>query len=152
MTSTHRRGLLMSSPASTITTSKVSISFCPGIGRRHRPSSPREPSRPNLRPPPNRGPHRMLSLRAQADLYLRKGARSGRTLHVVFGGGNDVLGAIGDPEASRAIGRAAESLRSIVADLLAPSDATIWKSPVHEQGGLRTTRRIYHGAKSSWGI
>src|SRR5215211_2904907 len=59
------------------------------------------------------------SLRAQADLYLRKATRSGRTLHVVFGGGNDVLGAIGDPEASRAIGRAAESLRSIVADLLA---------------------------------
>jgi phospholipase/lecithinase/hemolysin len=59
------------------------------------------------------------SLRAQADLYLRKGTPSGRTLHVVFGGGNDVLGAIGDPEASRAIGRAAESLRSIVADLLA---------------------------------
>ena len=59
------------------------------------------------------------SLRAQTDLFLKMPRRSGRTLHVVFGGGNDVLDAIGQPDAPDAIRRAVESLRSIVTDLLA---------------------------------
>src|SRR5262249_31107626 len=59
------------------------------------------------------------SLRAQADLFLKISRQSGRTLHVVFGGANDVLDAIGQPDAADAIKRAVESLRSIVTDLLA---------------------------------
>jgi cholinesterase len=58
-------------------------------------------------------------LRAQADLFLKIPRRSGRTLHVVFGGGNDVIDAIGQPDAPGAIKQAVESLRSIVTDLLA---------------------------------
>src|SRR5262249_14488779 len=59
------------------------------------------------------------SLRTQADLSLKISRQSGRTLHVVFGGANDVLDAIGQPDAADAIRRAVESLRSIVTDLLA---------------------------------
>ena len=57
------------------------------------------------------------SLRAQTDLYLSRPRESGRTLHVVFGGGNDILAAVGAPEAARMVEEAAASLGSIVADL-----------------------------------
>src|ERR671912_387793 len=50
------------------------------------------------------------SLRAQADAYLRLTGPAGRTLYIVYGGGNDLLGAIGTPEPSRAVERAVASL------------------------------------------
>jgi phospholipase/lecithinase/hemolysin len=57
------------------------------------------------------------SLRAQADRYLRKEKPAGRTLHIVFGGGNDLLGAIGSSSPSSAVEKAIASIKSIVADL-----------------------------------
>ena len=57
------------------------------------------------------------SLRAQASAYLGSPRPPGRTLHVVYGGGNDLLAAVGDPRAQAIIDAAVASLRSIVADL-----------------------------------
>jgi outer membrane lipase/esterase len=57
-------------------------------------------------------------LRAQADLVLREPSTGERTLHVVFGGANDVLAAIGSPGASMALDAAAASLGGIVSDLV----------------------------------
>ena len=57
------------------------------------------------------------SLRAQVDLFLRMRQPSGRTLHIVYGGGNDLLSAVGRLKAPRMVGTAVASLRSIVADL-----------------------------------
>ena len=64
---------------------------------------------------PLSGPH---SLRAQADLFLRTRPPSGRTLHIVYGGGNDLLSAVGHLKAPRMVETAVASLRSIVADLV----------------------------------
>ena len=63
---------------------------------------------------PNSGP---TSLRAQADIYFRRPQRAGRTLHIVFGGGNDLLAAVGASGAERMVDAAAASLQSILADL-----------------------------------
>jgi phospholipase/lecithinase/hemolysin len=57
------------------------------------------------------------SLRAQAKAYLRSSRLRGRTLHVVYGGGNDLLAAVGQPQAALMVDGAVSSLRSIVADL-----------------------------------
>ena len=57
------------------------------------------------------------SLRAQATAYLRASRPRGRTLHIVYGGGNDLLAAIGDPRAETIVNMAAASVRNIVADL-----------------------------------
>jgi phospholipase/lecithinase/hemolysin len=57
------------------------------------------------------------SLRAQASAYLRASRPRVRTLHVVYGGGNDLLAAVGQPQAPRMVEAAVASLRSIVADL-----------------------------------
>jgi outer membrane lipase/esterase len=61
------------------------------------------------------GPH---SLRAQVDLFLSFPASRGRALYVVFGGGNDLLDAVGTPNAMAMVNAAVESLKSIVADLV----------------------------------
>src|SRR5215216_700097 len=65
---------------------------------------------------PSSGPS---NLRAQMDLYLRRPGRSGRILHIVFGGGNDLLAAVQVPGAERIVATAAASLKSIVTDLAA---------------------------------
>ncbi|HLM38419.1 MAG TPA: SGNH/GDSL hydrolase family protein [Microvirga sp.] len=57
------------------------------------------------------------SLRAQASAYLRAPRSGGRSLHIVYGGGNDLLAAVGDPRAQAMIEAAVASLKSIVADL-----------------------------------
>jgi outer membrane lipase/esterase len=57
------------------------------------------------------------SLRAQASAYLRTSRPRGRTLYIVYGGGNDLLAAVGQPQALRTVDAALASLRSIVADL-----------------------------------
>src|SRR5262249_34385346 len=64
---------------------------------------------------PLSGPH---SLRAQADLFLKMRQPSGRTLHIVYGGGHDLLSAVGHLKAPRMVETAVASLRSIVADLV----------------------------------
>ena len=57
------------------------------------------------------------SLRSQADLYLRQAKPAERTLHIVYGGGNDLLGALGTPQPRAAVERAIASLKSILSDL-----------------------------------
>ena len=59
------------------------------------------------------------SLRAQVEEFLKQPRPSGRTLYVVWGGGNDVLAAIGEPEALSKVNAAAASLNSIAAELIA---------------------------------
>ncbi|MFC4174901.1 SGNH/GDSL hydrolase family protein [Microvirga sp. GCM10011540] len=57
------------------------------------------------------------SLRAQASAYLQGSRARGSTLHIVYGGGNDLLATVGQPQAHRIVDAAVASLRSIVADL-----------------------------------
>ncbi len=59
-----------------------------------------------------------ISLRAQADAYLRSNDRAANTLQIVYGGGNDVLDALAHPHADAMIRAAVESLQTIVADLV----------------------------------
>jgi phospholipase/lecithinase/hemolysin len=59
------------------------------------------------------------SLRAQADLYLASPRPNGRTLYVVYGGGNDLLAAMGRPDAEAVVDVAAAALPGIVTDLIA---------------------------------
>ncbi|MFL4998570.1 SGNH/GDSL hydrolase family protein [Microvirga tunisiensis] len=58
------------------------------------------------------------SLRAQASTYLRTSRPPGRSLNIVYGGGNDLLAAVGDPGGETMVASAVASLRSIVADLV----------------------------------
>src|SRR5215210_249644 len=60
---------------------------------------------------PRSGPH---SLRAQADGFLRIPKPEGRTLFIVYGGGNDLLAAVGHSHAPMMVDAAASALRSIV--------------------------------------
>jgi outer membrane lipase/esterase len=57
------------------------------------------------------------SLRAQASAYLRGPRPGGRILHILYGGANDLLTALGHPQMSAVIDVAVASLTSIVADL-----------------------------------
>jgi phospholipase/lecithinase/hemolysin len=57
------------------------------------------------------------SLRAQATAYLRGSRRGGRILHIVYGGGNDLLATVGKARADAAVEAAIASLRSILLDL-----------------------------------
>jgi phospholipase/lecithinase/hemolysin len=65
---------------------------------------------------PGSGP---ASLRAQAEHYLAGPRSSGRTLYVVYGGGNDLLAAMGRPDAEAVVDVAAAALPGIVTDLIA---------------------------------
>jgi phospholipase/lecithinase/hemolysin len=58
------------------------------------------------------------SLRAQARAYLKAPRPAGRTLHIAYGGGNDLLAAVGQHQARAMVDAAVASLRSIVADLV----------------------------------
>lgn len=64
---------------------------------------------------PRSGP---FNLRAQTDLFLALPRTDGRPLHVVYGGGNDLLAAVGSPEAEAAVDAAIASLRGILRDLV----------------------------------
>ncbi len=57
------------------------------------------------------------SLRAQATAYLQAPQRRGRVLYIVYGGGNDLLAAVGNPRPQAVVETAIASLRSIVLDL-----------------------------------
>ena len=59
------------------------------------------------------------SLRAQVEEFLKQPRPSGRTLYVIWGGGNDVLAAICEPDALSKVNAAAASVKSIVAELIA---------------------------------
>ena len=59
------------------------------------------------------------SLRAQADAFLRMPRARGRTLYVVWGGGNDLLGAVETADGPTRVDAAVASLKSILADLIA---------------------------------
>ncbi|WP_425450449.1 SGNH/GDSL hydrolase family protein [Virgifigura deserti] len=61
----------------------------------------------------------IYSLRAQADLFFGMPQPNGRTLHIVFGGGNDLLAAVGSSDARAMVDAAVMSLKSILADLVA---------------------------------
>jgi outer membrane lipase/esterase len=63
---------------------------------------------------PGSGP---TSLRAQANAYLQGPRPQGRILYIVYGGGNDLLAAVGQPQTSATVEGAVASVRSIVADL-----------------------------------
>jgi cholinesterase len=58
------------------------------------------------------------SLRAQVEEFLKLPRPSGRTLYIIWGGGNDVLAAIGEPDLSK-VNTAAASLKNVLADLIA---------------------------------
>jgi phospholipase/lecithinase/hemolysin len=64
---------------------------------------------------PRSGPQ---NLRAQADRFLTRPKPSGRTLYVIYGGGNDLLAAVGHTDAPTMVETAVASLRSIIADLV----------------------------------
>jgi phospholipase/lecithinase/hemolysin len=59
------------------------------------------------------------SIRAQVAEFLKQPPPSGHTLYVIWGGGNDVLAAIGQPDALSKVTAAGASLKSIVAQLVA---------------------------------
>jgi phospholipase/lecithinase/hemolysin len=59
------------------------------------------------------------SLRAQVEEFLKQPRPSGRTLYVIWGGGNDVLTSIGEPDATSKVNAAAASLKNVLADLIA---------------------------------
>src|SRR5829696_821946 len=82
------------------------------------------------------------SLRAQATVYLRAPRPRGRILHIVYGGGNDLLRAVGYPEPSMVINAAVGSLRSIVADL-ANQGATDILVPNVPGLGITPAVRVY---------
>lgn len=63
---------------------------------------------------PRSGPH---SLRAQADTFLEMPRPRGRVLYIVYGGGNDLLGAVGRPDAAAVVDQAADTVRGIIDDL-----------------------------------
>jgi len=71
---------------------------------------------------PRSGPS---NLRVQADLFLSAPRRHGRTLHIVCGGGNDLLAAVGTSGGPGMIDAAIASLRSIVSDLAEQGAADI---------------------------
>jgi phospholipase/lecithinase/hemolysin len=60
----------------------------------------------------------MNSLRAQVDLYLSTPRSSDRALHIVYGGGNDLLAAVDFTHGASSVEAAVASLKSIVADLV----------------------------------
>ena len=91
---------------------------------------------------PNSGP---TSLAAQADRYLARARPDGRVLHVAFGGGNDVLGAVALPGAERMVDQAAAALKSILDDLaehgatdiLVPTLPDVGMTPAMRSRGAR---------------
>ena len=100
---------------------------------------------------PKSGPD---SLRAQVDRFLqRKALPEGRTLYIVWGGSNDIFAALDERKALAQLDTAAESLKSIVADLvqngaqdlLVPNLADVGMTPeVRAQGrkAVEEARRL----------
>lgn len=64
---------------------------------------------------PRSGPY---SLRAQADFFLTRPLPQGRTLYIVYGGGNDLLAAVGSPAGTEMTDLAVATLKGILSDLV----------------------------------
>jgi phospholipase/lecithinase/hemolysin len=62
---------------------------------------------------------RPISLRTQADAYLKGHHPRANTLYIVYGGGNDILDALGQPQADATVIAAVQSLLSILVNLAA---------------------------------
>jgi outer membrane lipase/esterase len=88
------------------------------------------------------------SLRAQADRYFKTARPNGRTLHIVYGGGNDLFAALNAPNPDETVERAVASLKSILADLarqgatdvLVPNLPDIGITPEVRAQGARAAR------------
>jgi outer membrane lipase/esterase len=65
---------------------------------------------------PNSGPS---SLPAQVAAYLRANSPEPGTLYIIYGGGNDLLAAVGHPQAQSMVDTAVAALQGIVRDLAA---------------------------------
>jgi outer membrane lipase/esterase len=74
------------------------------------------------------------NLRAQADRYLAVTPDLRGTLHIVLGGGNDLLAAAGMPTGTQAVEIAAEALAGIVFDLVAHGATEILVSNLPDVG------------------
>jgi outer membrane lipase/esterase len=98
---------------------------------------------------PNSGPH---NLRAQADLYLAIPPPKGRVLHIVFGGGNDILAAIGTPHAGTMVDTAVASLTSIVSDLARQGATDILLPSLPDVGMTPEVRARGDGAVAEAGV
>jgi outer membrane lipase/esterase len=57
------------------------------------------------------------SLRAQADGYLGSSGAARRAIYIVYGGSNDLLDVVGQPQAFDAVDTAVRSLKTILTDL-----------------------------------
>jgi phospholipase/lecithinase/hemolysin len=93
---------------------------------------------------PRSGPY---NLRAQADVYLNQARPKGRILHIVYGGGNDLLAAAQDRAALALVDAAIASLRSIVADLVAKRGGDILVPTLPDVGLTPAIRS--HGSETA---
>ncbi|WP_051086541.1 SGNH/GDSL hydrolase family protein [Methylobacterium sp. WSM2598] len=99
------------------------------------------------------------NLRAQVEAYLRNGGAQPATLFIVYGGANDVLAAIGSPEANEAVEVALSAMRDILealaesgaTDVLIPNLPDVSMTPAVRarsssaaQGGAELTERFNH--------
>jgi outer membrane lipase/esterase len=82
------------------------------------------------------------NLRAQADRYLGIPRPSGRILHIVFGGGNDLLAAIRAPGAGAMVKTAAASLKTIMADLARHGATDLFVPNLPDVGMTPAVRRV----------
>jgi phospholipase/lecithinase/hemolysin len=64
---------------------------------------------------PRSGPY---NLRAQADFFLSRPPSRERTLYIVYGGGNDLLAAVGSPAGAEMTDVAVATLKGILSDLV----------------------------------
>jgi phospholipase/lecithinase/hemolysin len=98
---------------------------------------------------PHSGPD---NLRAQTDRFIKRPHPRGRILHIVFGGGNDLLGAVQTPGAERIVKAAAASLKSILADLakdgasdlFVPNLPDVGMTPAVHRHGQRAVAEAKH--------
>jgi outer membrane lipase/esterase len=95
------------------------------------------------------------SLRAQVDRFFELSRPSGRTLYIVWGGGNDVFAALDSPDSVSELNAAAASLKGILADLIArgASDLLVPNLPdvgitpevrAHGSKAVEEARRLTH--------
>ena len=97
---------------------------------------------------PHSGPD---NLRAQADCYLSSPRAPGRTLHIVFGGGNDLLAAIHNPGADGMVKAAVASLKTIMADLAAHGATDVIVPNLPDVGMTPAVRRLGQPAMAQAG-
>ena len=82
------------------------------------------------------------NLRSQTDRYLKRPRRTGRILHIVFGGGNDLLAAVQARSAERIVKAAAASLKTIMSDLARHGAADLLVPSLPDAGLTPAVRRL----------